>query len=157
MKKILTIIVVLVCNITLYSQTKTETKDWIIETYNSFKRTENQKNFIVIENDSLVFYSYFYAYTYRKVAIKDITSIQIKKRRVEEMEWYQIDLKTNNKIEVGKYENETYIKDYSNGTTLSILLKVEFGLDDYPKRMEKALLKIVSLYGGKAIVIKETF
>ncbi len=157
MKKLFAFLVIIVCNTAIYSQTKTETKDWIIETFNSFKRTENKNDFLKIEKDSLIFHSYFYKYTYSKIAFKDIVSIQIRKRSIDGLEWYQIDLNTNKKIEVGKYQNETYSKDYSNGASLSILLNTKFGLDDYPKRMEKALLRIITLHGGKAKILKEAF
>ena len=96
-------------------------------------------------------------YTYSKVAFKDITSIQIKKKRLDGIEWFQLNLKTNNKIKGGKYENGIYTGDYSNGTNLTILLDTNFELNDYPKRMEKALLHIITLNGGKAKVTKEAF
>ena len=157
MKKILTVIVFLLLNLPLFSQTKAETKDWILEKYNSFKRIENKNDFMLIENDSLIFHKYFFGYQYYKIAFKDIKSIQIRKNKHQEMEWYQIDLNTNGKIEYGSYENQLYNKDNQKFKNMTILLSPEFANEDYPKRMEKALLRIISLNGGKATVLKEAF
>lgn len=161
MKKILIFLLCIIPTTILFSQTKNETKEWIIEKHNQNKRQVNQQNEIKFEGNNLIYLKYFYGYQYEKIEIKNIDAISIKKVKYPQIdeECYVIVLK-GVREEYGSIENGEYQKmgEYGNEKSdITILLDLDFGKDDLPKRMEKALLRLVTLYGGKAKILKEAF
>lgn len=160
MKILLFTMFILICQ-SLQGQTKNETKNWIIEKHDNYRRLENSKNEIKFEDNNIIYLKYFYGYQYEKISIKNIREIGIKKVRYPEIneECYVLTLKGIGK-EYGYFENAEYTKTgtYENEEgEVTILLNIDFGEDDLPKRMEKALIKLITLHGGKPKKLKETF
>lgn len=153
MKKIIVFCLILISNITL-SQTKIETKDWIIEKYNEYKRntTVIPKNSfdLYFKDDELI---HIYINREFRIKLKDIKKIQIKKEKFDENDkegWTAIFIFfEKDKL---KYEG-----NLSKDTMFKIAVNTEFLEDGYKERMEKALLHLIGLYGGKATIKNEPF
>lgn len=138
------------------SQTKDETQKWIKETYEKHRRPENLKNWVEFVNGELVYSSsprYF-----ERIKISDINKISVKKDLLNDslgkLSWYSIKLFCKN--------TDCVKREYVDGKTdkieeISIILDLSFEEDGLSKRMEKALLHLIKLYGGNASLKKETF
>ncbi|MFT3796472.1 hypothetical protein [Flavobacterium sp.] len=124
-----------------FAQSKTESKEWIVEKYNEFKRVNEYSNEFDLnfENEFLIIKTYKSLY---KIQIKDIKKIQIKKER-----W-------DNDDKEGWSSVYFY---YGKNDSVEITMSSEFIESGYKKRMENALLHLIKLYGGNATIKKEAF
>lgn len=161
MKKIQIIFICLLTHFISFSQNKRETKDWIVEKCNQYKRGDILKNELTFNEDNLIYVKYMHGYFYEKIKIKNIYALQIKKSTNPEVngEFYTIKIIAKGK-EYGTIEDGEFIKmdDYGNEESeTNIFLNLNFREDDLPKRMLKAFVKLIELYGGKATVLKEKF
>ncbi len=146
-----------------FAQSKLETESWILEKCNDYAINNFYTRELKIEDG---YFTYFEKIGenlfYERILIKKISEVQIKKE--ESSDWgYTIKVYCNGKgcDDSGHYINGNYkntVIEYSgNKGNLDVYLNKNFGNDDLPKRMEKALIHLVKLYGGNAKVYKETF
>jgi hypothetical protein len=74
---------------------------------------------------------------------------------------YGLTLFCNNKsncVTDGEYKGDSlYPRSINYNTMMFIYFRNSFGQDDLPKRMEKAILHLIKLYGGNAKLYKEVF
>lgn len=157
MKRTLTILILLITT-NIFGQTKKETEDWIVETYNQFERVNSLSNTmdLFFENDFL-YYEYLNAFF--KIKIKEIKEIEFKKERFnseDKVGWISLWIRFGNGslLYRGASENEF---SKSTDTAFKIPLSCELGNEDYQKRLEKALLHLIKLNGGSAKIKKEPF
>ncbi|PHR74170.1 MAG: hypothetical protein COA67_02045 [Lutibacter sp.] len=157
MKRILTILLLLITT-NIFSQTKKETEEWIVEKYNQFERVNSLSNTmdLFFENNFL-YYEYLNAFF--KVEIKDIKEIEFKKERFDNEDkegWISLWIRFDNGSLFYKRASENGFSK-STDTTFKIPLSSDLGKDDYQKRLEKALLHLIKLNGGNAKIKKEPF
>lgn len=147
-------------NISSFGQSKSETESWIIDKYLSYKLDNwaHKNNILKIENGYLVLIkSYGW---YEKILIKDIAQVKVSYFKVEDREGYTINVycKNNGKcIQEGENNSDKNTTSKNLNNFMTIYVKVSFGQDDLPLRMEKALIYLVKLYGGDAKKYKEAF
>lgn len=124
-----------------FSQSKAESKDWIVEKYNEFKRVGEFSNQFDLnfENEFLIIKMSQSLY---KIRIKDIKKIEIKKER-----W-------DNSDKEGWSSIYFY---YGKNEEIEITMSSEFIDLGYKQRMEKAFIHLIKLYGGNATIKKEAF
>lgn len=157
MKSTVTILL-LVITANIFSQTKKETEDWIVEKYNEFERVNSlsHKMDLFFEND---FLNYEYLNAFFKIKVKDIKVIEFKKERVnnEDKEgWIALWIHFDSGSLFHKRANENKFQ-LATDTAFKIALSTDLGKEDYQKRLEKALLHLIKLNGGNAISKKEPF
>lgn len=144
-------------------QTKSETENWILEKSEEFAINNMYNRELKIENGYFTYYEKIGdTQFYERILIKNISKIQIKKE--ESADWgYTIKVFCNGK---GCMDSGHYIDGKYKNTTISytgsvfyvnVYLNKNFENEDLPKRMEKALIHLVKLYGGVAKAYKETF
>lgn len=161
-----------------FSQTKKETEDWINQNINEFplywaNTSLNVIEKIYVENGYL--YNYYlvkdieknyYAGYWTKVALKDIKSIENYYHRSSDPESNWIELRfTSAKGKCFKAERKKEYVGKMNvkyqvvpeEMTISQRLNLDFENSGMKKRIEKALLHLIKLYGGNAIVKREPF
>ena len=160
------------------SQTKEETINWINDNINDYPVTYEDNPIdvverITIEDEYLYFYHHwkrtddnYYSGSWNRIKLKDILSIEYSKDSAMEggKKWINLYLNVkNDSFYDAKVENEFQNKksiQYSLNTDRTAIVKrsnmnyLESGMD---KRIEKALLHIIKLNGGKAFVKKEPF
>lgn len=156
-----TILLLLLISCTGFGQTKSETEEWIISKYLYYKLDNpvHKNNILKIENGIFIHiksYGYF-----EKIQIKNIGQVKVSYYKVENREGYTISFYCKNKlncIEEGKYENGQFLSEKKKlNYFFSLYVNTSFGKEDLPKRMEKAILHLIKLYGGNATIYKETF
>jgi len=146
-----------------FAQNKTETENWIVEKCKNYAINNYYTRELKIENGFFTYYEKIGdTWFYERILIKEITEVLIK--REENSEWgYTIKVFCKRKgcNDSGKYINGIYkntVIEYSDEKgNVDVYLNKDFGSDDLPKRMEKAIIHLVSLYGGNAKVYKEAF
>ncbi|SCZ01182.1 hypothetical protein [Flavobacterium caeni] len=158
MKNIAIIIFLIFTNF-LFSQSKEETKEWIIEKYNNYERVNqyNQKFDLTFEEDYLI---YEYLGSLFKLKIKDIKKIELKKERFDNDDkegWVSIYIYFQKGKLSTKGLNENVFSNAESDTSFKIPLSSELINEGYKDRMEKAIIHLVKLYGGNATIKKEAF
>jgi hypothetical protein len=156
MKKILFFL--LISSNNLSSQTLEETKDWIITKFNYFKlqNTAHKDDILKIENGNIVLIKS--SGFYEKISIKNIKQVSVNYYNNDGREEYSVYLfcSTNSKCsESGNSEDSNSEKIYNK--FFNFYLDPSFKKDNYPERMEKAILELVRISGGKAQKHKEAF
>jgi len=140
-----------------FSQDKIETEEWIIKIYNEYEREFNSEFDLIFENNFLV-YTYFYSNF--RVKVSDITKIEIINERVNKSDnegWTSIFIYFNKgKLQTKEKQESKYITS-ENDNNFKIVLSSNFIKDGYTDRMQKALVHLVKLNGGKAVIKKEPF
>jgi hypothetical protein len=140
-----------------FSQDKIETEEWIIKIYNEYEREFNSEFDLIFENNFLV-YTYFNSNF--RVKVSDITKIEIINERVNKSDnegWSSIYIYFNKgKLQTKEKKESKYITS-ENGNNIKILLSSNFITDGYTERIQKALIHLVKLNGGKAVIKKEPF
>lgn len=149
----------------LSAQSKNETETWITETTRQFPAGP-------IDNRQLKIIGGYFTYFenigdtvfYERVLIKNVKEIQITERYDKNWgNYYSIKLfcKFKGCNDSGHFINGTYkntvIQYLENFGYVGVVLNENFNQRDLPKRMEKALLHLVKLYGGNAIIKRSAF
>lgn len=152
----------------IFGQDKNETESWIIEKYDEYERSINSNMDLWIEDGYLYYYFTLYddpikakenGVLYR-MKIKDIKAIKTIKKKFnseDNIGWTNLILYTE--------KTKMFSKDFpvskgwecTNEGFLNIPLKSEFISEGVNIRFQKAVLHLVKLYGGNAIVKKEAF
>lgn len=124
-----------------FSQTKEETKQWIVDKYNDYERSNEYSSICDLDfKDSYIIVKMFGQI--EKFPIKNINIIEIKSKR-----WDSDD----------KIGWTSMILRYGKDERAELLLNADFITDGYKARIEKAIIHLVQLYGGKAKIKKEAF
>lgn len=157
MRRTLTILIILFTS-NIFGQTKNETEEWIVEKYNQFERVNSLSNTMdLFFEDDFLYYEYLNSFF--KIKIKDIKEIEFKKERFDNEDkigWISLWIRFDKDKLLHKKSNEDNFSK-SNDTAFKIPLSSDLELDDYKKRMEKALLHLIKLNGGNAKIKKEPF
>lgn len=173
-----TILFILISNAILFGQTKQETEDWINNNINSYPVDYGENSFeffenITIEDGNLVLYNHFksknsnyYTGNWFKVSLKDIKSIDYSYDKSPGLDNKWINLKLNfiegksleKKVTfpTNAQEQSVYKKNPEKAVIV-MRLNMEYVQSGMKQRMEKALLHIIKLYGGTAIIKREPF
>ena len=159
MKK-LAVIFLLLISFKINSQSKLETEDWIISKleYYSFQNPPHTIVKVKIINGQIIFYN-SYGW-FQSIYLKDINQVLVEHKDSNE-NVYGVTLFCKNKnscVTDGEYDGNILspLKE-KNNRMMFLFLREEFGQKDLPKRMEKAILHLIKLYGGNPKVYKETF
>lgn len=161
MKNILLLFTLIFLSVDIaFSQTRKETEDWIIEKFNSYRRPENIENQLEIADGILYHYNATTKLAMR-VPIKDIKEIEIKQESWGDGDfWVNIYLYTDtNKMAMksfSKYSPDEYY-NITPDTKTHIPLSNKFYYGKMFPRMEKALLHLIKLNGGNAVIKNEPF
>lgn len=158
MKRTITILLLLFSSSVIFSQTRKETEEWIVEKYNEFERVNSVSNTmdLFFENNFL-YYEYLNAFF--KIKIKDIKEIEFRKERFNNDDkdgWISLWIRFDTGKSFYKSANENDFSK-STDTAFKIPLSSELGKNDNQKRLEKAILHLIKINGGSAIVKKEPF
>lgn len=163
MSKKLLLIIAICFNVSVFSQSKEETKEWIVDKYNNYERAINKFNSLAFDDDYIVYQwvidERFGAGKVFKIKIKEIKKIEIRSERLnaeDKVGWVKLVLHFDSGKGLSRDLDEENFS-YSGYNNFYILLDSKFLNNDLPARMEKAFLHLVKLYGGKAIVKKEAF
>lgn len=177
MKKLNILILLLLISFSSLSQSKKETEDWVNQNINDFPVSYGnnpihvQEN-IFLESGYVYFYHHwkrddgYYSGSWDKVSLKDIKSIEYSYDKSPELNnhWIEIHLNFNaGKCYSAKLKNGFQTKEdvsYLLQNERTAIIKrsdIEFVKNGMQKRIEKALLHIIKLYGGNATVKKEPF
>ena len=172
------ILILLFFVINVFGQTKKETEEWINRNINDYpvsygKIEYNILEKIFVEDGYLFFYLHwkkndekYYSGSWNKVALKDIKSIEYSKDTSIESgnKWFEINFNFNKgKCYEAKPDNEYEGKNNLNYSLVSERTKItkrfnmEFANSEIKNRIEKALVYIIKINGGKVIVKKEPF
>lgn len=163
MRIILTTCLFLV-SVSLYSQSKEDTQEWILDKYIEYESPKNNSRELLID-DGKLYYLWIFTENYghwTEIAIKDIKQIEIhhEKFDAEDREgWDEITLyfeKGTSRTKDAKLSDENNYK-ISDGRSFDIKLSENFIKDGLKPRMEKALLHLIKTYGGNATIKKELF
>lgn len=159
-------------------QSKEETEEWINQNINDFPVSYGDnpidvKENIFIENGFLYFYHHwerndenYYSGSWDKVALKDIKSIEYSYDKSPDLDnrWVAIHLNfAKGKCYSAKLKNGFQRKEdvsYELSYERTAVIKrsnMDFVNSGMKKRIEKALLHIIKLNGGNAIIKKEPF
>ena len=124
-----------------FSQTQKETKQWIVDKYNDYERSNEYSSICDLDfKDSYMVVTMFGQI--EKFPIKGINIIEIKSVR-----WNSDD----------KIGWTSMILRYGEDERAELLMNADFITEGYKTRMEKAIIHLVELYGGKAKIKKEAF
>jgi hypothetical protein len=159
------------------AQSKKETEDWINLKLNIFP-VEYEDGFnidedILFDNGTLYYYhawdrtGSYYNGTWSKLPIKNIQEIKFSKDRALSggnswivLSFFFKENSASNSGDLPYKVDEKSITSYKPNpghTRIQMRLHNRFKEDDMEKRMEKALLHLIKLYGGNATVQKEPF
>ena len=163
MKKVLLLIILLTYN-SIFSQSKSETENWIIEKYNEYESPVNRTRELIFD-DGYIYYLWIFTENYgywTQLPIKEIKSIKIHHKKFDANDtegWDVITLyfeKNKSKTKDAKPSENNYYET-SESTSIDIKLSNNFINDGLKPRMEKALIHLVKSYGGNATIKKEPF
>jgi hypothetical protein len=178
MKKSRIFLFLIFITVNVFGQTKKETEEWINQNINDYPVSYGNNPIDVVENimiedGYLYFYHHwkrenenYYSGTWDKVALKDIKSLEYSYDKSSDLDnrWIKLHLNFNKgKCYQGKPSNEFQGKDnvtYSLQYERTAIIKrsnMEFVNNGMKKRIEKALIHIIKLNGGNAIIKKEPF
>ena len=177
MKKIILSLFILLTSASSICQSKTETEKWINENINDFPVSYGDNPIevvenIFVENGNLYFYHHwknekdnYYSGTWSKLALKDIKSIEYTYDKSSNLnyKWIELHFNFNKGKSLEGKTNEFQGKDnveykiQLQKTIIPQRLNLDFENSGMKKRIEKALLHLIKLYGGNAIVKKEPF
>ncbi|NYJ26633.1 hypothetical protein [Allomuricauda sp. ARW1Y1] len=161
MRRIVFVLLVILNCGSLNAQSKRETELWISEKYNYYKYNNrlHKNNFLRFDSEKIILIKSYGSYS--GISYQNVESIKISPFKVDDREGFTISFYCNsgNKcIEEGEYKNQHLIPEERKlNNYFSIYLDKKFEEDDMPKRMEKALLHLIKLNGGEAIIKKEAF
>lgn len=163
MKKI-TLLILLLISTKLFGQNKAETSEWIIDKFMQYEIESMSNNSIEIIDEMLIYFEYTYDknFRYHLIPIKNIKTIKISRKTQYGKVSYLISLIGKGK-HYGNFK-EGFYSEYPNSDIMdkeergiNLFLNQNFGENQMPTRMEKALLNLVRLYGGSAVIGKEAF
>ncbi len=141
----------------LFSQSKVDSEEWIVNKYNEYERATNSEFDLNFEDGYL---DYTYLNTIFRVKVKDITKIEIRQERFNSSDkegWTSMFVYfKKGKLETKKIGDSNFEQDY-NDSFFKILFNSDFLKDGNKNRMQKAITHLVKLYGGNATVKKEAF
>jgi len=134
-------------------QNKTETIQWITEKFDAYKNPLEGKT--EIRND----YIYRIGSDELRVKIKNIKKIAIKKSSYNSVDYATIELMFDaGKLEYKENKDPEFkISKNESDKKISLIVLPNFLTDGLKERMEKALVHLVKLSGGNAVIYKETF
>ncbi|MGG7034924.1 MAG: hypothetical protein ACI7YS_06980 [Flavobacterium sp.] len=158
MKKTLIILAIFSCSL-LFSQTKSETEEWITETYHKFN-TINPNYDLYFENNYL-YYRYIgvnFREMVMRVKVKDISKIEIRQEgRKGVKDYANVYIYFKKEKYQLKFDEDDSFTTHNVYTKFAISITPDLIKDGYKKRMEKAFIHLVKLNGGNASVKQEAF
>ncbi|MEP5339448.1 MAG: hypothetical protein ABJL44_14370 [Algibacter sp.] len=153
--KNLFIALILLFTITINSQTKQETQDWIISKLTSYGAGDSERYGVVFnEKTGVLVVLDKYKVPFGRIAIISLLE-NITIREVEQNMWLTLTGKEKS-IVTGIWDfNKNEMVSPEAGNSTDIILSISFKENDLPERMEKAFKHLVKLYGGE--IKKEAF
>ena len=155
----------LLLTISIKAQTKAETENWIQEKVKSYPVGNFYIRELKIQNGYIEYFETINnTKFYERILIKNIKEVKVSKRYDSNWgNYYSIKLFCKSKgcndsgqLINGNYKN-TVIEYLENYGSIEIVMNENFKENDNSSRMQKAILHLIKLYGGNAIVKKEAF
>lgn len=165
MKKILTLLSILVFCINIFSQEKQEVEDWIKEKtakYYYLNDESTPKRFIYFRDAHLIYGISNYdnsnvntSTTLKRIKISDVKKVEIKKIYIDRDIWI-VNLYCSKNIKcvderIEYHFNKTF--DTHELDYVSMGYNEKFGEENLPNRMGKAIIELVKLNGGSSTLI----
>ncbi len=155
MKKNFYIILLITITCVSFSQTKEDTKNWILKELSNHQLKGNigYSNYFI--NDGSITEEYFWNTTgkftlghYAKISLKNVYQIEIDKSQVG----YIFNLKCKNDCVSNRwYDNDEKIKEQNSTQTFSI--QIDQNDSTLLSRIPKAIAHLIKLHGGNAKII----